>query len=422
MSTKNDFDEINLIDYVNVIFKRRRMILRNTVLAAVAVAVVSLFLPTYYTATTTLLPPEDSDKGGLKGLLANAPGALLDISGVSTSSSEIFLEILRSRTVAEGVLSRKYEVGDSDKSLFEIWGTPLKTDAISRLHKAASMSANEQGIIQISIEMRDPNLAAQVARAFVAELDRVNQAKSFSRAKNSRLYIEAQLAKTQESLNNAGSVMADFQSKYRAVNLEEQTRVGIEKAGQIKGTIMAKEVELEVSLQTMKRDNPMMVRLQKELDELKLQFEHLQFGNSVPFEEQRDYFIPFVKVPEVGLKYAKLIREVKVQETVWQLLNQQYYSAKIQEARDTPTVQILDAAVPPERKSKPRRSMLVLLAASLMFAGSVFATFVIEFTEQVKNNEEEFSTARQIMLDLQHDYVAARAWMNKQFNRFRKST
>jgi uncharacterized protein involved in exopolysaccharide biosynthesis len=413
-------DEVDLIDYINVIFKRRRMILRNTFVAGLLMLLLSFILPKTYTATTTIMPPDEGESPGLKGLLANAPISLLNLPGASASSSDIFVEILKSRSVAERVLAKKYFFKDGRNDLFEILGEETKEGAVRQLYERAMISANEQGIIQVSVEMGREQLAADVANAFTAALDSVNQEKSISKAKNSRLYIEQQLELTQESLQDASKSLAEFQAQYKAVDLQEQTKVAIEKAGEIKGTIMAKEVELEVASQTLKRDNPVISRLQKELDELKKQFEHLQFGNSVPFENQKDYFIPFADVPEVGLKLAELLREVKVQETVWQLLNQQYYSAKIQEARDTPTVQVLDVAVPPEKRTKPKRKLLVIVATMLTFLFSMFWAFVLEYGERIKQNQEEYQKASNIIKEVKSDFDQFKGLLSKYLKTFRK--
>lgn len=414
-------DEINLLDYVNILVEHRRMILRNTLLVALFVSVFSFFLPKYYSATTTLLPPDEAEPSGLKGLLSNAPISVLNLPGVPASSSEIFVEILKSRSVGEGVLKRKYAFEGEKKDLYQIWDIDSKARALKKLSENTRISSNEQSIIEIAVEMKNPQLAAEVANAFTAELDRVNKEKSFSKAKNSRIYIEEQLQKTELQLKQASQTLAEFQSKYKAVDLEEQTRIAIEKAGEIKGTIMAKEVELQVTLQTMKRDNPIIERLQKELDELKKQFEHLQFGNSVLSEDQKDYFIPFADVPAVGLRLAELIREVKVQETVWQLLNQQYYSAKIQEARDTPTVQVLDKAVPPEKRSKPKRKMLVMVSSLLAMMFSVFWAFVLEFGEKVKQNPEDFQKLKHIVQEIRQDFETMKKFFSRLFQKVKKN-
>ena len=403
-SNKNSFgEEINLLDYFDVIFKRRKMIIRNSLLAGLMMLVLSLLLPKTYTATTTLLPPDEGDQNGLRSLLLNSPVSMFDVPGIPASSSDIFVEILKSRTVAEAVLSKKYKGEDTEQNLYEIWDIANQTDAMNVLHEKSTIFANEQGIINISVEVQNAELSAQIANSFVEALDEVNREKSFSRAKNSRIYIEEQLKQTAVRLKKATTALADFQSEFKAVDLQAQTKVSIEKAGEIKGTIMAKEVELKVALQTLKRDNPIIRRLQKEVDELKIQFEHLQFGNSVPFEEQKDYFIPFADVPEVGLRLAEFLRDVKVQETVWQLLNQQFYSAKIQEARDTPTVQVLDAAVQPERRTRPKRKLLVVVTSFLTFVFSVFWAFCLEYVERNKE-KEDFQKMRGMVEELKADY------------------
>jgi len=129
----------------------------------------------------------------------------------------------------------------------------------------------------------------------------------------------------------------------------------------------------------------------------------LQFGNSIPFEEQKDYFIPFADVPEVGSRLAEFLRDVKVQETVWQLLNQQFYSAKIQEARDTPTVQVLDAAVQPERRTRPKRKLLIVVTSFLTFVFSVFWAFCLEYVERNKE-KEDFQKMSGMVAELKADY------------------
>jgi len=413
-------DEINLLDYLQVIVKRRKMIARNVLYAALAMAVISFVLPSTYTAKTTLLPPDDGQPQGLRGLLANAPISFLNLPGMPSSSSEIFVEILKSRSVGYGVLKHTYTYDGKEQDLYTIWDEDSPEEAFKKLQNSTTISANEQGVVAVAVEVRDPELAAQIANTYVRELDRINQEKSFSKAKNSRRYIEEQLKLTEANLKRASQELAAFQSKFKAVDLEEQTKVAIEKAGEIKGTVMAREVELQVALQTMKKNNPVILRLQKELDELRKQLEHLQFGNSVSLEDQKDYFIPFADVPEVGLKYAELLREVKVQETVWQLLNQQYYSAKIEEARDTPTVQVLDEAIPPELRTSPKRKLLILVSAFLALMFSVFGAFVMEYTEKVKQDGEENEKLTHIASELSADVASAKNRLQSLVRWFRR--
>jgi tyrosine-protein kinase Etk/Wzc len=268
------------------------------------------------------------------------------------------------------------------------------------------------------VEMGDRHLAAAVADAYAEELDKINKEKSISRAKSSRIYIENQLKKTEKNLKQASEALAQFQEKHKAVSLEEQTKTAIEKAGEVKGRILVKEVELGVMLQTMKPDNPSVVRVQKELDELKKQYQQLQYGDDISLEDQQEFYVPFSAVPEVGLKLAELTREVKVQETVWELLNQQYYQAKIQEARDTPTVQVLDKAVPPERRTKPKRKLLVLVAGTLSLFLTIFWAFVLEYFEKLQAREKEFQKVKGMFQEIKEDWGAVKRFGRRRI--FRK--
>jgi len=137
---------------------------------------------------------------------------------------------------------------------------------------------------------------------------------------------------------------------------------------------------------------------------MKRQYAGLQFGEAVPLEQPKDFFIPFAEVPEVGLELAKLLRETKVQETVWELLNQQYYQAKIQEARDTPTVQVLDEAVPPERRTSPKRALLVITMSVASLLVSIFWAFGQEYVDRLRvERVEEYKKVSGLLNEIRTD-------------------
>lgn len=391
MTHHND-DEINLFDYLNVLVKRRWMIVRNVVITAFGILIISFFLPKSYTASTTLLPPDESQQSGILTSLVGTPLANLGLPQ-ATTTSDLFVQILLSRTVFDNVLQTKFTYHDKPaQPLLAILGYTSLEKARRVLKKKVDISASQEGVVSIRVEMFNPALSADVANAFVNELDKVNKEKNTSRAKNSRMYIENQLKLTEKKLMEASDSLAIFKERYKAVSLEDQTRTAIERAGEVKGNIIAKEVELGVALQTMKADNVYIIQLKKEIEELQKQYNYLQFGNSVELSETSEFYIPFAEVPEVGLELARRIRDVKVQETVWELLNQQYYQAKIQEAKDMPTVQVLDEAVPPEQRSKPKRKILILVFSFLAFIGSIFWAYTLEYLENIKNepNSQQF--------------------------------
>ena len=397
-------EEIDILDYTNVLLRHRWMIIRNVLIVGFAVAIISLFLPRSYTARTTLLPPDENKETGILSALSGSPLSQLGITQFS-STSDLFVQILRSRTVFDDVLKRTYSFDGKDVTLLDVLEIKSLEKGRRNLADKVTVSATKEGVVQIAVELSDAQLAADVANALVEALDRVNKEKYTSRAKNSRIYIENQLQLTETKLQEASNALARFQEQFKAVALEDQTRTAIEKAGEIKGKIIAKEVELGVAMQTMKSNNVYIIQLQKEIEELKKQYNYLQFGDSLSIGNQDEFYIPFSEVPEVGLELAELIREVKVQETVWGLLNQQFYQAKIQEAKDTPTVQVLDEAVAPEFRTKPKRGILTVVSAFLAFLFSIFWAFALEFYAKIKTNPKartHIDTVRQDVSNIRY--------------------
>ena len=409
---RDSIEEIHVLDYVDVLIKSRWVIIRNVFLTAVLVALISLLLPRKYDGITTLMPPQEQENSSVAGMLSDVavPGLAMPSS---TSFTEILVEMLKSRSVGERVLNRRFSCrGDTIPLLDCLHAATVETGLLLLHSDIAQFSMSKQGIITIKITLSDPQLAADVANAFVEELDRINQEKSVSRAKNSRIYIESQLRETEEKLNAAARALASFQQEHKAVSLEEQTRAMIQSAAEIKGQIDAKIVELGVLLQTRKPENVQVIRVRRELEELQQRYEAMQYGET-SLDMMEGEFLPFSNMPELGLQLAELTREAKVQETVWQLLNQQYYQAKIDEARDTPTVQVLDVAVPSTMASSPNRKALVLVFTLLSFVFSVVWAFGCEYVSNLDDHPEDKQRLERIFGELKKDWQTIRARFGK---------
>ena len=421
---EDDYKEIDLLDYLAVIVKRWKIIARNVIIVVFAIAGISFVLPKSYTATTTILPPEKAKSSGFLSALSNTPLSNLLLTETSTTS-DLFVEILKSRSVLDGVLQDKYEfsrgeVDSNSLSLLKFFGLKSLEKGRKKLLKKIAVSASQEGIVQIAVELQYPQLAADVANGFVKHLDEINQKKTTSRAKNSRIYIENQLKLTEEKMTTASEKLVKFREKYKAVSLKEQTKAAIEEAGAVKGKIIVKQVELGVALQTMKPENVFIIKLKKELEELKKQYNYLQYGNGEALEDKKEFYIPFADVPGVGLELANLLRDVKVQETVWGLLNQQYYQAKIQEARDTPTIQVLDEAVPPESKTKPKRKILILVGGFLALIFSIFFAFTAEFLERLKSDSSSSGKMNEMIDSVKRDWDGIKKSIDSIFKKVNK--
>ncbi len=415
----DDFEDktLNLWEILEILLEKRWMIIKNCAIVFILAVLITFILPKKYTAIATLLPPE---KNSSINPLGNFSSDMLPNLGFlnTNTTAELFVQILSSRSVKQAVLNRQYHYGDKVERLMDYFDTKILEEGIEKLTEVTAILASPEGIISVSVELGNPELAAAVANAYTSELDSINQRKSTSRAKSSRIYIENQLEFTKGRLQKADSALANFMQTHKAISLADQTRAAIEEAGALKGKIIVKEVELAMKLRIRRPGHEEIVALQAEIAELKKQYAKMQYGTeNLSDEEKAEFYIPMVKVPDVSLQLAELMREVKVQETVFELLNQQYYQAKIQETKDTPTVQVLDEALPPAFRSKPKRGLIVILAVSIMFLLGVFQAFFSNYVNKIKSQQTNQEKIRFIKTTLKADCEKI-----KQFFQRKKST
>lgn len=356
---EGDADYVDLTLIVRAVIKRRKALLLAIAAAMAIGGILALVLPKVYLARLVLLPPELQQDSQFTQLLENTPYFALALPH-NINTSELFIEILRSRTVAEKVLQTPVPGATPVKTLADYWGVSSMEKALDRLWRRTRFATTDQGMIIVEVEMHRPEMAAAVANAFASALDAVNREKSLSRAKATRAYIEKQLHEADSRLQVAADSLARFQAAHRAIALEDQTRSIFEQAGEVKGRIIAKEVELQLMRKYMQPQNPLLQVAESELAALKSQFAGMQQGAyAAPDSTQSQLLPPVTQLPRVSRRLADLLRNYKAQETVWQFLTQQYHRTRIQEARDTPSVQVLDPAVAPETPIWPRPLLLV---------------------------------------------------------------
>jgi tyrosine-protein kinase Etk/Wzc len=378
-------EKIDIYSYLTILVGYRRFIFLNFLGVCLIVAVISFLLPSWYRATTTVLPPERETLS--LGLTSSLAGA---ISGLGTSyalpfmatPSDVIAAILKSRTVAEAVLEQEH--------LMKAYETKSREAALRELSSRVSVSVSPEGIVSLSYEDKDKIRAAGVANRFVEEMDRVNRETSTSQAKNARMFIEERLTKTQGDLSKAEEDLRNFQEENKTILLDSQMKTAIEKAADLKAEMVSSEIELNVLSKTMSPYHPQIQSLRSKINEIKRQLETLELGNQK--EESKDKTVldvPFAEVPSLSLKLARLVREVKIQERVFELLTQQYEQYKIEETKNTPTIQVLDKAIPPEKRFKPKRGLLVGISGILsLFASTVFV-FGLEYFKKSKQRNPE---------------------------------
>jgi uncharacterized protein involved in exopolysaccharide biosynthesis len=405
--------ELNFWDYFAVLVKWRRLIVVNFIVVSLIAVAISLVLPKWYLAKASLLPPEDSARSSaITSLLANLPISGISIPG-ATTSADLFVAILGSRTVAEGVIQKL--------GLIRVYKSKNMEGAVRTLQEHSSIGITPEGVITVEVEEKDPQLAAGIANAYIAELDRVNKETSVSQAKNKRLFIEGRLDKAKPELEKAENELRQFQEKNKAISLPDQVSAAIERAALLKAEQVTLEIELGVLLKTASFSHPQVKLLQTKISEIQKQMDLLEIGAASEYDttssdaaEKSGYYVPFSKVPSVGLELARLIRDLKIQEAIYELLIQQYEQAKIEEAKDTPTVQALDIATPPILKSKPNRKVFVIFLAFLSLFISVSYAFSMEYLRRLEvSRTEEYHKIVGLFSELREDIRRLRSKVKK---------
>lgn len=357
-----DFHQI-----IHTLIVNRKILIRITATSAVILFLILFFIYpfTYESEVKILPPPESGDLSSLGGLLSGQDFSSLIMGGITNFNSQLYIEILKSRSAAEYVV-RKH-------NLEEYFDSDNFQSAVQRLQDKLSVDLSKEGIVTLSVELSTSpfpifteqkdsvrNFAAQLSNTYVEALDKINREKLSSRSRNARKYIEGQIVITKAKLDSVEKALVEFQKKNKAVSLPEQVKAAIDAAAELKAEIIKTEVELGYLKNSLKGNNKTVLALNEKLQQLNKQYSKMESGGE-------DYLVAFGDVPELGREFAELMREIKIQNEVYILLQQQYYKEKIQENRDLPTVDILDEAIPPLKPVSPRIIYSTVLGSVFIF-------------------------------------------------------
>ncbi len=375
---------------LNTILLNVRVILKITVLSTVLVFIyLFLISPLSYRAHVTILPPaEQESMSSLGSLLTGADFSSLLPLSLTQGSSQLFMEILKSRSAAEYVVKKH--------NLMDYYGTDNLYEACNRLKDDLALNLSKEGIITLSVNISTGFLpllfaetdsikkfSAAISNSYVEALDKINREKISFKAKRAREYIENQLITTKARLDSAEFNLMIFQKNNKAISLPEQLKAAIEGSAQLKSEIVKTEIEIGLLEPNLREDNKVLAGLRKKLSELEQEYDKFEIGTD-------DYLLAFADVPELGMELARLIREVKIQSEVYLLLQQQYYRERIQENRDLPTVEILDEAIPPLKAASPR--ILYSTVISGLFIFLILSLFFILKEKRIMTTREQSKT------------------------------
>jgi uncharacterized protein involved in exopolysaccharide biosynthesis len=398
--------QMGFLPYLQLFWTHRKFVFRTGVYSLLASILVAFLIPVRYQAVTRLMPP-DSQSGGLQmlaamaGRMSGGTGALGglagDFLGVKSSGS-LFVGILGSDTVQDHLIDQF--------KLNKVYHDSKIEDARKDLLEHTSVSEDRKsGIISIAVTDHDAKRAAGMAQAYVTELDNLVAKVSTSSARREREFLEERLRKVKSDLDSAAVNFSDFASKNTAIDIPAQGKAMVEAAATLQGQLIASQAELSGLQQIYTINNVRVRAAEARVDELQRKLNEVGgVGTEKDLKSENNLYPSIRQLPLLGVTYADLYRQTKIQETVYELLTEQCELAKVQEAKEIPTVKVLDLAAVPTKKSFPPRTVIVVLGTLLGL--SLAMTWVLGKThwDSVEANDPRKAFATEVFSTV-HAYV-----------------
>ncbi len=377
-----------MISRMRLTWDGRQLLYRCAGVALLLGLLIAFLIPKRYISTTRLMPPDQQSGSGMammaaflsklggggsssSGGGAGLGGMVGDALGLKTSA-DLFVGVLESRTIQDGVIT-KFD-------LRKVYGTKNWEDARKVLSNNTEISNDRKsGIIKIEVTDRKPQRAAAIAAEYVNELNWVMTQLNTSSAHRERVFLENRLQQVQQDLENAEKAFSAFASKNTTIDITAQGKAMVEAAANLQGEYIAAQTELQ-GLRQIYTDNNVRVRsMQARVNELQLQLQKMggKSGTAADAEtpDTESLYPSIRRLPLLGVNYADLYRRTKVQEAIFESLTQEYEYARVEEAKEIPTVKVLDPANIPGEKSFPPRLLIAFLFALMGLAGGIVWLF-----------------------------------------------
>ena len=365
-----------------VLAKHKRFMILTTGGAAIFSVVLSLLLPVYYTANTKILPPQQSGSmatammeqlGGIGSLVGALGGKDLGLR----NANDMYVAMLKSQRVADKMIDR-FKLMDADH-----YHVKLREDAYKKLGALTEITARKEGIISISVDDRNPQNAADMANAFVEELEKLTQHLAVTDAGKRQIFFEREARTANDELATAEQGLKQTQEKYGMIQLEGQAKVLLESEARLRAEVASQEVQLQSMRFFATPENPDLKRAEQQLAALKTQLAIVERGQGSDSTADA-----LMRMPVAGLEYVRKLREVKYREKLLELMLRQYEAARIDHGKEAALIQVLDAAKTPERKSSPKRAIICITITMVVFVMACAWVFFREFIERAKEDPQ----------------------------------
>ncbi len=361
--------EISFTAIFAILLRRRKTFIMPVMAAALASVAVALLIPPKFTSETVILTPHQAEPSiSAMSQLAGAGGA--GLSGLSLlagfglrNPSDLYVGILESRTIADTLINRF--------NLKQVYNDKYYKAARKHLRWNTTIKAGKDTLIHVEVSDRNPDRAAQLANAYIEELAKRNSSVTLSEASQRRQFFEEQLAKQRDLLAASEIALRDTQQFTGLMVPSGQAEALIRSTSQLHAEILGQQAQLAGLKAYATDDNPRVKMFKNELAALQSELAKLERGDHIAGTPD----VPIGELPQAGLEYIRKYRDVKYHETLYEALAKQYEAARLDEAKAAPSVQVIDAAVTPEKRSWPPRTVIV--ASSIFFATLISALYVL---------------------------------------------
>jgi uncharacterized protein involved in exopolysaccharide biosynthesis len=379
----------NWVANASVLWDHRRILTRVAAVALILTLVIAFILPKHYESTARIMPP-DSGGGGAAIFAALAGRALGGASGASSglsslagsllgarNTSALFVDLLRSGTISGHLIDRF--------QLQHVYHKKYRIDTAKRLARRTTVSDDKKsGVISITVEDSDPRRARDLAQGYLNELNLLLNKTSTSSAHQERVFIEGRLKGVEADLERAQQQLSEFSSTHTTLDIKEQTHAMVDAGAKLQAELIVGQSELDSLRQIYGSGNIRVRAAQARVADLQHELEKMS-GSSAPLPPDSDansnsttstdtqsgeLYPSLRQLPRLAVPYTDLVRRVKVEETIFELLTQQYEISRIEEAKDVPVVSVIDAPGIPEKKSWPPRLLLTLLLTAFVTAAT----------------------------------------------------
>jgi tyrosine-protein kinase Etk/Wzc len=367
----SDGYEVSLIDVLTQLAYRKWLIAKVTGLAVLAGVILSLVLPVRYTATTKIMPPQQTQSAAsmmmMNQLTAAGGGSLAALAGggLLKNPNDIYIGLLTSRPIADAIIQKF--------GLMQAYHAKDMTTACKELAVNTVATSEKNGFISVSVTDKDKKRVAEMANAYTDELRILTKSLAVTEASQRRLFYEEQLKQAKEALVAAELAFQQVQQQKGLVQLDAQAKAMIEGISALRAQVAAKQVEVQALRSYSTEQNPDVQLAERELTSLQAEEARLEQSNHSPGIAG----LGLGNVPAAGLEYLRAAHELAYRQALFDMLLKQYDAARLDEAKEAAIIQVVEPAIEPDRKSSPKRALIVLLFTFVgFFAGCVLALFL----------------------------------------------